>query len=243
MKIEGRNLSLTYQDKLVLENISFTLESGNRLALIGSSGSGKSSLIKGLIGLPSFYQGEVKVDGNMLTNDWINRFRRRVGYVIQGGGLFPHLTVKENALVLVRSMSLADDDCDKRFTMYAELAQLESKLFPLYPHQLSGGQKQRAALVRALVHEPELLILDEPFSALDPVIRYTLQRDVKALIASLKKSLILVTHDLNEAKHFADQISFMHDGKILQTGKFLELKENPKHKLIGEFFTAQLAEF
>jgi osmoprotectant transport system ATP-binding protein len=169
------------------------------------------------------------------------RLRPRMGYVVQGGGLFPHLDARANATLMARHLALPRERIERRLAELAQLVQLPPDLLARYPAQLSGGQAQRVALIRALLLDPELLLLDEPLGALDPLIRSDLQLELREIFRVLRKTVVLVTHDLAEAAFFADRIALLRDGALLQTGTLAELLEKPADPYVMRFVRAQSA--
>jgi osmoprotectant transport system ATP-binding protein len=225
--------------RAVLEGIAFSIAPGQSLALLGESGCGKTTtlrLINRLL-LPS--SGEVLVEGKS-THDWnALELRRRIGYVIQEGGLFPHLTARENVLLLARHIGHSESKNRERYEMLCELTHFPSDHSERFPGELSGGQRQRVGLMRALMLDPPLLLFDEPLTALGPMVRASLQTDLKRIFQTLQKTVVIVTHDLSEAGFLGDEIALMRNGKILQQGSFEELREMPTDPFVTEFISAQ----
>ncbi|NHZ69972.1 MAG: ATP-binding cassette domain-containing protein, partial [Thermotogales bacterium] len=207
--------------------------------LIGPSGCGKSTLLRLIVGLCQPDSGSITLEGELLTPANLQQMRRRMGYVIQEGGLFPHLTVRDNVTVMARYLRRDADWIARRLAEMAELVRLPMKLMDRFPGELSGGQRQRVSLMRALMLDPELLLLDEPLGALDPMIRYELQRELKSIFVQLAKTVILVTHDLAEAAHFGHTLVLMREGHIVQTGSFETLARSPAEPFVEQFITAQ----
>jgi osmoprotectant transport system ATP-binding protein len=162
-----------------------------------------------------------------------------MGYVIQEGGLFPHLTVRDNVTVMARYLRRDASWIDYRISELAQLARLPEEMMSRFPAELSGGQRQRVSLMRALMLDPDLLLLDEPLGALDPMIRYQLQQELKTIFAQLGKTVVMVTHDIAEAAFFGHTLVLMRDGRIVQTGPFKELAQSPAEPFVEEFITAQ----
>lgn len=175
----------------------------------------------------------------MLTPRNCMVLRRRMGYVIQEGGLFPHWTVRDNVTVMARFLKWPPERRARRFRELAELVHLDAGLFERYPVELSGGQRQRVSLMRALMLDPDLLLLDEPLGALDPMIRYELQKDLKAIFARLHKTVLLVTHDLAEAAWFGDLLVLLRRGRIAQQGSIREMVQAPADPFVKRFIHAQ----
>ena len=207
--------------------------------LIGPSGCGKSTLLRLLLGLVRPDSGRVVVNYVALTAANLQAWRYQVGYVIQDGGLFPHLSARQNVALLARYLGRDASTIEQRLVDLADLVRLPRALLDHYPQQLSGGQRQRVALMRALMLDPQVLFLDEPLGALDPMTRHALQNELKTIFASLNRTVVLVTHDMNEAAHFADQIVLMRDGAIVQSGAPDELQLRPADPFVTEFIRAQ----
>ena len=224
---------------VALEELDLEVKPGETLALIGPSGCGKSTLLRLMIGLLRPDAGRVTLDGEELRPDNLLALRRRMGYVIQSGGLFPHLTAHDNAALQARHLGWPTDRVTARIAELAGLTRLPLDLLGRYPAQLSGGQRQRVSLVRALMLDPEVLLLDEPLGALDPMIRYDLQEDLRQIFRSLAKTVVLVTHDLTEAAFFADRIVLLDRGRIVQQGSFEDLWERPANDFVDRFVRAQ----
>jgi osmoprotectant transport system ATP-binding protein len=165
--------------------------------------------------------------------------RQRMGYVIQEGGLFPHLSVRDNVTVMARYLQRNSDWIANRLAELAQLVRLPHELMNRFPAELSGGQRQRVSLMRALMLDPELLLLDEPLGALDPMIRYELQQELKSIFVQLGKTVVMVTHDIAEAAFFGDTLALMRDGRIVQTGSFKDLARTPAEPFVEQFINAQ----
>jgi osmoprotectant transport system ATP-binding protein len=194
----------TFSGTTAVDGVDLSIRDGATTALIGPSGCGKSTILRMMNGLIQPDLGEIMWQGEPLTNRDIAAVRQHQGYVIQEGGLFPHLTARDNLQLLVRYLRWDVGKIDSRTRELSELARLPAELLDRYPRQLSGGQRQRVSLMRALMPDPDVLLLDEPLGALDPMIRADLQSDLQKIFADLGKTVVLVTHDLAEADHFAD---------------------------------------
>ncbi|MEJ2523592.1 MAG: ATP-binding cassette domain-containing protein [Gammaproteobacteria bacterium] len=221
--------------------VDLRIPTGETTVLLGESGSGKSTLLRLMVGLVSPDEGTVAFEGHPLTPASLSQARRRMGYVIQEGGLFPHMTVRANVTVMASHLRWAADRILARLEALAGLAGLEAGLLDRYPGELSGGQRQRVSLMRALMLDPRVLLLDEPLGALDPVIRRRLQRELKGIFQSLGKTVVMVTHDVAEAAFFADRVVLMRNGRILQQGRLAELAARPADAYVSEFINAQRA--
>ncbi len=237
MKLE--DVSKRYGDAIALYPTNLSVESGKTTVLIGPSGCGKSTLLRLIIRLIEPDSGSIEFDGEPITAENINVLRRRIGYVIQEGGLFPHLTARANVLLMARHIGNPQEETHNRLLELSELTRFSEKLLPRYPVELSGGQRQRISLMRALMLSPELLLLDEPLGALDPLVRASLQKDLKEIFTRLGQTVLFVTHDLAEAIYFADQIVLMNEGRIVQKGTITDLREKPADPFVREFMNAQ----
>jgi osmoprotectant transport system ATP-binding protein len=233
------NVSKRYGDAVALRPTNLSIESGRTTVLIGPSGCGKSTLLRLVIGLIESDSGSIELDGRTVTRDNINASRRRIGYVIQEGGLFPHLTARANVLLMARHIGKPEKETHDRLMELSELTRFSESLLSRYPSELSGGQRQRVSLMRALMLSPELLLLDEPLGALDPLVRASLQKDLKDIFMRLGQTVLFVTHDLAEAIYFADEIVLMNEGRIVQKGTITDLRERPADPFVSEFINAQ----
>src|SRR4029077_13972775 len=228
-----------YDDAIALYPTNLSIESGKTMVLIGPSGCGKSTLLRLIIRLFQSDSRSIEFDGKPVTPDNINALRRRIGYVIQEGGLFPHLTARANVLLMARHIGKSEKEMHNRLLELSELTKFSEKLLPRYPVELSGGQRQRVSLMRALMLSPELLLLDEPLGALDPLVRASLQKDLKEIFGRLQQTALLVTHDLAEATYLGHEIVLMNEGRIIQQGSIATLREKPANEFVTEFINAQ----
>ena len=222
-----------------LRAIDLAFAPAETTVLLGASGSGKSTLLRIALGLLAPDEGEVRFEGERLRPENVLSFRRRMGYVIQEGGLFPHLTARDNATLVARHLGWDAPRREARVRELAELARMPEPLLARYPVQLSGGQRQRVALMRALALDPRVLLLDEPLGALDPLVRAELQEDLRDAFRRLRKTVVLVTHDVSEAAFFADRIVLLRDGVVLQQGSTEDLLSRPADPYVTRFFRAQ----
>lgn len=237
--VQLTDVSKRYAGSLALHPTNFSVESSKTTVLIGPSGCGKSTLLRLVVGLVQPDAGTVEFDGVRITSDNIASFRRRIGYVIQEGGLFPHLTARSNVLLMARHLGQDAEERRRRLSDLCALTRFSETLLDRYPVELSGGQRQRVSLMRALMLAPELLLLDEPLGALDPLVRASLQKDLKEIFANLKQTALLVTHDLAEAAYLGDEIVLMNEGRIVQRGSIVDLREKPATEFVSEFINAQ----
>lgn len=234
------NISKSYGSTTVLHPTSMEISAGQTVVLIGPSGCGKSTLLRILIGLIPTDSGDVEFQGELMTEDNVLRMRHSMGYVLQDGGLFPHLSVSDNVTLLARHLGeMSQSDIDSRVKELADLTKLPSEALNRYPSQISGGQRQRVAIMRGLMLNPPLLLLDEPMGALDPLVRYDLQEDLKQIFSELQKTVVLVTHDMGEAGFFGEDVALMAGGRIVQRGKLADFHENPAEEFVSQFITAQ----
>ena len=232
-------VSKTFGDAAAIHGIDLSIERGKTTVLIGPSGCGKSTLLRMIISLLAPDSGQIQFDGTQLRSDKIEIVRRRVGYVIQEGGLFPHLTARGNVLLMARHLGRNENESLARLNELCALTRFPENLLDRYPLELSGGQRQRVSLMRALMLSPELLLLDEPLGALDPLVRAALQKDLKEIFTRLQQTALLVTHDLAEAAYLGDEIVLINEGRIIQQGSIVDLRERPASNFVSEFITAQ----
>ncbi len=215
--IEIRNVTKRYGPATVVDNVSMSVEKGEITVIVGTSGSGKSTLMRMINRLVPITEGEISVGGQNVMDVPVTELRRKIGYAIQGHGLFPHRTVAQNIATVPQLLDWDSARIAKRVEELLGLFNLDPATFAdKYPHQLSGGQQQRVGVARALAAEPELLLMDEPFGALDPVIRGKAQDDLLAIQKQFGTTVILVTHDMDEAFHLGNQIAVMSQGRLLQ---------------------------
>lgn len=232
-------VSKSFGGTIALQPIDFDFQPGLTTALIGPSGCGKSTLLRLIIALLAPDSGRVTFAGTEVTAQNAQEIRRRVGYVIQEGGLFPHLTARANVLLMSRHLGHANEEMAHRLEELCALSQFPRAALDRYPAELSGGQRQRVSLMRALMLSPELLLLDEPLGALDPLVRSALQRDLKEIFARLQQTAVLVTHDMSEAAYLADEIVLLNEGRIVQRGRAADLRDHPANEFVSDFIRAQ----
>jgi osmoprotectant transport system ATP-binding protein len=237
--IRVQNLRRVFASKTVLDGVSYSFAPDKTHIILGSSGSGKSTLLRLVLGLIEPTEGEVWIDSERMSPESRLKLTRQMGYVVQEGGLFPHLNSHENVALVAKTLGWSADKIRDRVSELCELAGLEVSLLQRLPRELSGGQRQRVGLIRALMLDPKILLLDEPLGALDPMIRSGLQEQLKTLFNRLRKTVLLVTHDLTEAAYLGDSILLLNDGKIVQTGSFSDLINEPKTPFVREFISAQ----
>lgn len=240
--ITFEGVSKVYGGRTVLQPTTMTVEQGQSLALIGTSGCGKSTLLRLVIGLIHPDSGQIALDGTVLTPETMGQIRLRMGYVIQDGGLFPHLTATQNVTLVARQQGWSPDRMKARMEELAALVHLPPDLLPRFPAELSGGQRQRVGIMRALMLDPQVLLMDEPMGALDPIVRNSMQQELKSIFGTLGKTVIIVTHDMAEAAYLGDEIALMSAGRIVQRGTLRQLVEQPAEAFVSDFLKAQHAE-
>lgn len=228
-------VSKAYGSHTILAPLDWNLDQGKTYVLIGPSGCGKSTLLRLMIGLVAPSEGRILFNGNEVhPNEWRN-IRLRMGYVIQDGGLFPHLTAKSNILLMAHELGWSRVKRESRLAELVELTHFPPDALSRYPAQLSGGQKQRVGIMRGLLLNPDVILLDEPLGALDPIIRHNLQTELRSIFQTLGKTVVLVTHDVAEAKYFGDEILLMRRGRIVQKGSFDDLLNHPADDYVTNF--------
>lgn len=234
--IEIKNVTKSYDSKLVLKDVNLKIESGELMVIIGSSGCGKTTLLKTINKLNSIDTGDILIDGQSIKNMKDTDLRRSIGYVVQEGGLFAHLTIEENINLLLKITGKPKETYSDRVTELLEMVNLDpSEYRDLYPIQLSGGQRQRVGVARALAANPDIILMDEPFSALDPVTRSELQDEVVRLQKQFKKTIVFVTHDMDEAIKLANRICIIQQGNIVQCDTPENILKNPVNDYVAEF--------
>ena len=221
------NVSKRYGDTVVLSEIELEIPNEQTTVIVGQSGSGKTTLLRMVNGLIKPDSGRLEVFGDLVPEENIENFRRKIGYAVQGAGLFPHVSVKENIVLIARLVGWSSQDLDERFEMLMRQMELPLDLSHRIPNELSGGQQQRVGLCRALMLKPKLLLLDEPFSAVDPLTRLELYEVVEKLISNEAVSIVMVSHDLGEAKRLGDRMVVLQNGIILQNDLISNVIGNP----------------
>ncbi len=234
--ITFKNLYKSYKDKPVLIDVNLEVETGEFMVLIGSSGCGKTTLLKSINKLHNYDKGDILIDGVSVKNTDGTELRRRIGYVVQDAGLFPHMTVEENLKTVLKINNIPEKDWDERIDELLRMVELEPSSYrKLYPVQLSGGQKQRVGVARAFAADHGIILMDEPFSALDPVTRTDLQDYIVKLQKRLNKTIIFVTHDMDEAIKMATRICIIQNGRIVQCDKPENILKHPANDYVRQF--------
>jgi osmoprotectant transport system ATP-binding protein len=237
--IEAARITKRYGDRTALAPTSIAFAPKTTTAIVGPSGCGKSTLLRVLSGLVEPDAGEVRYEGVLLGKNTLEAIRRKTGFVLQDGGLFPHLTARANVRLLADVLGRDRDQTSARVLELAELVKLSAARLDVRPSQLSGGERQRVSLMRALALDPSFLLLDEPLGALDPITRRGLQTELRAIFARLGKTVIVVTHDMGEAAYLAGTIALLRDGAIVQVGTARELAHSPAEPFVTDFIEAQ----
>ncbi len=237
--VRFENVTFAYNSKRVLEGFTLDVAGGRSTILIGPSGCGKSTILRLVNGLLKPQEGTVRVNGEIVSDDTLRDIRLGTGYVIQEGGLFPNMTAGGNITLMARRLGWDSTRIQKRIDYLCELTSFDKELLQSYPIFLSGGQRQRVSLMRALMLDPELLLLDEPFGALDPLIRAELQDSMREIFRKLNKTVLLVTHDMHEAAYLGDDIVLIRDGLIEQQGSADQLVQQPANTFVRDFIRAQ----
>jgi osmoprotectant transport system ATP-binding protein len=229
----------SYGGAVVLAPTSLEVGEGERIAVVGPSGSGKSTLLRSIVGIVVPDGGAVTIGGTPMTPATAPSLRLRMGYVIQDGGLFPHLPADANVTLVARRRGWSRERVEARVGELARLVGVGRPLLARYPLQMSGGERQRVGLMRALMLDPDVLLLDEPMGALDPMVRARLQDELRAIMDVLAKTVVLVTHDMYEAAMFGHRILVMREGRAIQVGTLQDLLERPADPFVAEFLGAQ----
>jgi len=236
--IEVSNLTKEFNGIKAVDNISFSVKKGETFVLLGTSGCGKTTTLKMINRLVEPTSGEMRIEGRKTLEEEPTKLRKQIGYVIQNIGLFPHYTVEQNIAVVPQLLKWDRNRIRNRTNELLELVGLvpPEDFLKRHPGELSGGQQQRVGLARAFAADPSIILLDEPFGALDPITRRQIQKEFKKLEMMLAKTIILVTHDIFEAFDLADRICLMDEGRVKQIGTPKKLLFSPKKKFVKDFF-------
>lgn len=235
--LEFINVTKRYsnQGRPAVNNLNLKIEKGEFVCFIGPSGCGKTTTMKMINRLIDVTEGKILLNGKDITKENPVELRRSIGYVIQQIGLMPHMTIKENIVLVGTLLKWSEEEKDKRARELIKLVDLPEDYLDKYPHELSGGQQQRIGVLRALAANPPLILMDEPFGALDPITRDSLQDEIKKLQQELGKTIVFVTHDMDEALKLADRIVIMREGEVVQAATPKEILRNPANEFVEEF--------
>ena len=232
--IEYKNIGKSYQGKWVVRNFNLTINEGDFLCIVGTSGSGKTTLLKMINGLVVPDEGDITINGIRVIDQDIISLRRKIGYAIQGDGLFPHMTVADNIGYVPKLDGTPKKEVDTIVNRMLSLVGLPLDSKGKYPKELSGGQQQRVGIARAYANSPKILLMDEPFGAVDSITRYQLQEDLKQIHKQTDCTIVFITHDMHEAFKLGTHILVMHEGKIQQYGTIEEVKNYPSNEYVKQ---------
>ncbi len=241
--IKINNISKHFGELIAVKNVSLEVDKGENVAILGTSGSGKTTLLKMINRIIEPTSGSIFIQGAAVESQSIIDLRRNIGYVIQQIGLFPHYTIAENIAVVPKLLKWSASRIQGESTRLLNLLNLEPEVYlDAYPHELSGGQQQRIGLARALIADPDIILMDEPFGALDPITRKNIRKEFLHLEVLQQKTIVLVTHDVAEAFELGDRVILMDQGEIRQQGRPYDLLFHPKNAFVKEFFSGQFFE-
>jgi osmoprotectant transport system ATP-binding protein len=233
--IELDHVSKRYGARDSVSDVSFAVEKGAFCAMVGPSGSGKSTTLRMINRLIEPSAGSIRINGEDIAALPVEALRRRIGYAIQSVGLFPHWSIADNIATVPRLLKWPEERVQRRVDELLSMLQLDPATRTKFLHQLSGGQQQRIGVARALAADPEVLLMDEPFGALDPITRETLRGELSRIHRSTGKTILFVTHDIDEALQLADTIALLRDGKLVQYGPPIELLTRPADDFVRDF--------
>jgi osmoprotectant transport system ATP-binding protein len=236
--IELESVSKKFGATIALHETDLRIDAGRTTVLIGPSGCGKSTILRLIIGLLEPTTGTIRIEGQRVSASSVLALRR-IGYVIQEGGLFAHLTGAQNVFLMAKHLNQPARQMQTRLHELCELTHFPENALTRYPVELSGGQRQRVSLMRALMLQPNVLLLDEPLGALDPMVRARLQDELKEIFQRLQQTIMLVTHDMAEAGFFANLIVLLNEGRVVQSGTLDDLRSRPASTFVRDFLHAQ----
>ena len=237
--IKVNAVSKRFASTQAVNNVSFTVSEGENLILLGTSGCGKTTMLKMINRLIIPDSGEIQINGKDISEEKPQKLRRKIGYVLQNNGLFPHYTVAENIAIVPKLLNWDQEKISSRSIEIIAKLHLPEKYLQAFPNELSGGQQQRVGLARALISDPSILLMDEPFGALDNVTRTSIRKEFKALKELKRKTMVMVTHDIHEAFELADRICLMDKGEIIQIGTPKQLLYNPVNNFAKDFLASE----
>ena len=233
------NVVKKFGNSVALEDVSFEVKEGETFVLLGTSGCGKTTTLRMINRLTEATSGEITVSGDNIKRIAPEELRRKIGYVLQNNGLFPHYSIAENIGIVPRLLKWPEEKISERTSGLLEQLHLSQNILSLYPQQLSGGQQQRVGLARALAADPPVLLMDEPFGALDAITRKSITQEFSSIEVLKSKTIVLVTHDIGEAFELGDRILLMDKGKIVQQGRSIDLLFHPESQFVNDFFSSQ----
>ena len=233
--VRFENVSMAYGEEEVIKNLNLHIEEGQLVVLIGPSGCGKTTTLQLINRLLKAAEGKIYVNGQDISTADPVELRRGIGYVIQEIGLFPHMTIRQNIEIVPKLLGWDENRRNARSNELIKLVNMDESYLDKFPQELSGGQQQRIGLLRALAAEPPIILMDEPFGALDPITRDTLQDEIMTLQKKLKKTIVFVTHDMDEALKIADVIVLMKDGEVVQSASPAEMIRTPANEFVEKF--------
>ncbi len=231
--IKYENVTKIYDEDAVIKNLNLEIQTGEFVTVIGSSGSGKTTVLKMMNGLLEPSAGRIFVNGEDISTVDQIKLRRKMGYAIQGTGLFPHLNVKKNMAYVLNLLGVKQELIDDRIDTLSQTVSVASELLERFPQELSGGQRQRVGIARALAAEPEILLMDEPFGAVDEITRRSLQDELKQIHQKLQVTVVFITHDIKEALKLGTKVIVMDKGEIVQIGSPEEIVNHPKTEFVS----------
>ncbi len=240
MDIEVLGLQKKFGEKQLFYGLTIKIFSEKTNVILGSSGCGKSTILKIISGIESWDEGNILFDGKPQTMNSLRSHVSNIGYMTQKSGLFPHLSVDENITLVSRLRGKKTNEIEEKKYHLLNLFSLERSLLKKYPSQISGGEGQRVSLIRAFMMSPKILFLDEPLSALDPITRRKLQTELKEIFKTLDITVVLVTHDINEAYMLGDYLYLLDRGSLVQEGVFSQFINKPNNEFVTKFFTSQM---
>ncbi|WP_195970851.1 ABC transporter ATP-binding protein [Clostridium thermobutyricum] len=228
-----KNITKSYGEKNILKDFSLNIKKGEFLTIIGSSGCGKTTILKMINGLIKPNKGNVFVDGKDISKINLIQMRRKIGYVVQDVGLFPHMKIKNNiSYTLNLEKKENKEEIFSKVKKLVKIVGLDEEIINRYPNELSGGQRQRVGIARALVGEPDIILMDEPFGAVDEITRKLLQDEIYKIYKEYNVTIVFITHDIREALKLGTRVIVMDNGEIVQSGTPKEIKENPKTEFV-----------
>lgn len=230
--IEYKHIGKAYNGRWIIRDFNLSIQQNDFVCIVGTSGSGKTTLMKMINGLIKPDEGQILINGNNIQDEELISLRRKIGYAIQGNGLFPHMTVAENIAYVPRLERKGEEEIAEIVERMLQLVGLPSRIKDRYPDQLSGGQQQRVGIARAYANSPLILLMDEPFGAVDAITRYQLQKDLKKIHQQTKCTIIFITHDIDEAFKLGTHILIMDKGSIQQYGTTEEVWRHPSNDFV-----------